>query len=163
MIKSVGVCNVERICKCTHKFRVSRIYLIIIICCKNQKLQFAILILLLPIMDSTRQQKVSRLIQKDLSNIFQVEGRGMYANAMVTVTQVRVSPDLAVAKIYLSIFAAGSIDKKDILEKIKLHSNVIRKNLGIRIGKQVRVIPELEFFIDDSLDYIENIEELLKK
>jgi ribosome-binding factor A len=114
-------------------------------------------------MDSTRQQKVSRLIQKDLSNIFQVEGRGMYANAMVTVTQVRVSPDLAVAKIYLSIFAAGSINKNDILEKIKLHSSAIRKNLGIRIGKQVRVIPELEFFIDDSLDYIENIENLLKK
>lgn len=114
-------------------------------------------------MDSTRQQKVSRLIQKDLSNIFQVEGRGMYANAMVTVTQVRVSPDLALAKIYMSIFSTGSIDKKDILEKIKLHSKEIRGNLGIRIGKQVRVIPELEFFIDDSLDYIENIEKLLKK
>ncbi|HNW96893.1 MAG TPA: 30S ribosome-binding factor RbfA [Bacteroidales bacterium] len=114
-------------------------------------------------MDSTRQQKVSRLIQKDLSNIFQVESRGMYANAMITVTQVRVSPDLGVAKTYLSIFSTGSIDKKDILEKIKQNTKEIRKNLGIRIGKQVRVIPELDFFLDDSLDYIEKIENLLKK
>lgn len=114
-------------------------------------------------MDSTRQQKVSRLIQKDLSNIFLLESRSMYANAMVTVTQVRVSPDLGVAKIYLSIFAAGAVNKKDILDKIKLHTKEIRKNLGIRIGKQVRVIPELDFFLDDSLDYIENIEKLLKK
>lgn len=114
-------------------------------------------------MDSTRQQKVSRLIQKDLSSIFQLESRGMYANAMITVTQVRVSPDLGVARTYLSIFAAGSIDKKDILDKVKLHTKEIRKSLGLRIGKQVRVIPELEFFLDDSLDYIENIEKLLKK
>jgi ribosome-binding factor A len=114
-------------------------------------------------MDSTRQQKVSRLIQKDLSTIFLLESRGMYANAMVTVTQVRVSPDLGVARIYLSIFSAGSIDKKDILEKIKLHTKEIRGKLGIRIGKQVRVIPGLEFFLDDSLDYIENLEKLLKK
>jgi ribosome-binding factor A len=114
-------------------------------------------------MDSTRQQKVSRLIQKDLSSIFLLESRDMYANAMLTVTQVRVTPDLGVAKIYLSIFAAGNIDKKDIMGKIKLHTKEIRKNLGIRIGKQVRIIPELEFFLDDSLDYIENIEKLLKK
>lgn len=114
-------------------------------------------------MDSTRQQKVSRLIQKDLGNIFLLEGRGMYANAMITVTQVRVSPDLGVAKIFLSIFAAGSINKKDILDKVKQHTKEIRGSLGARIGKQVRIIPALEFFIDDSLDYIENIENLLKK
>lgn len=114
-------------------------------------------------MDSTRQQKVSRLIQKDLSNIFQTGSRGMYANAMITITQVRVTPDLSIAKIFVSIFSTGSINKNDILEKIKLNAKDIRKNLGIRIGQQVRVIPELEFFLDDSLDYIENIENLLKK
>lgn len=114
-------------------------------------------------MDSTRQQKVSRLIQKDLSSIFQFESGGMYAHAMITVTQVRVSSDLSVAKTYLSIFSTGSIDKKDVLEKIKQNTKEIRRNLGNRIGRQVRVIPELEFFIDDSLDYIENIEKLLKK
>lgn len=114
-------------------------------------------------MNSTRQQKVSRLIQKDLSNIFQVESRSIYANAMITVTRVRVSSDLGTAKTYLSIFSTGSIDKKDILDKIKQNTKDIRKNLGNRIGRQVRVIPDLEFFIDDSLDYIENIEKLLKK
>ena len=114
-------------------------------------------------MDSTRQSKVGRLLQKDLSEILMLEGRGYYGTSMVTVTKVRVAPDLSVARIYLSIFAIGQSDKKDILNKIELHSKEIRWNLGARVKHQLRVIPELEFFIDDSLDYIENIENLLKK
>jgi ribosome-binding factor A len=114
-------------------------------------------------MDSTRQNKVGRLLQKDLSDIFQTDNRGMYGNAMITITRVRTAPDLSVAKVYLSIFAAGTIDKKDILKNINLHTKDFRRNLGNRVKHQLRVIPELEFFLDDSLDYIENIENLLKK
>ena len=114
-------------------------------------------------MDSTRQNKVGRLLQKDISEIFQNESRGMFGNAMITVTKVRSAPDLSVAKVYLSIFAAGNINKNDIVKNINLHTKEFRRNLGTRVKHQLRVIPELEFFLDDSLDYIENIENLLKK
>ena len=114
-------------------------------------------------MDTTRQNKFSRLIQKDLSQIFQLESKGTYAGTMITVTTVRVSPDLNQAKVYLSLFTFGEVKKEEILGKIVENTKDIRRNLGIRIGKQARVIPDLEFFIDDSLDYIENIENLLKK
>ena len=111
-------------------------------------------------MDSTRQNKIARLLQKDISEIFQIEGRRYYVNAMVTVTKVRVAPDLTTAKVYLSIFATGQTVKEDVLKNINLHTKEIRWNLGNRVKHQLRAIPELEFFIDDSLDYIEN---LLKK
>ena len=115
------------------------------------------------IMDSTRQNKAARLIHKEISDIFIVEGRGYYSNAMVTVTRARVTPDLSVAKIYLSIFVTGQNDKKDVLKNIETHNKEIRWHLGNRVKNQLRIIPELEFYIDDSLDYIENIENLLKK
>jgi len=114
-------------------------------------------------METTRQNKIARLIQKDLSEIIQLENRGMFGNAMITVTKVRVASDLSVAKIYLSIFAPGLPDKKEILKKINLHTKEFRRNLGNRVKHQLRAIPELEFILDDSLDYIENIENLLKK
>ncbi|MBN2175150.1 MAG: 30S ribosome-binding factor RbfA [Bacteroidales bacterium] len=110
-------------------------------------------------MDSTRLHKVSRLLQKDLGDIFQREASIYTPGSMVTVTKVNVTKDLAIAKVYLSIFATS--DKIKMFENIKLHSREIRYKLGQKIGKQVRVIPELHFFIDDSLDYIENIEKLL--
>jgi ribosome-binding factor A len=112
-------------------------------------------------MESTRQQKISRLIQKDLGTIFQVDSRGMYGKAMITVTKVYVSKDLAVAKAYLSLFATP--DKNKLLEEIRGHSREIRKKLGLKEHNQLRVIPDLQFFLDDSLDYIDNIENLLKK
>jgi len=114
-------------------------------------------------MDTTRQNKVGRLIQKDISEIFLFEGRALYGNAMLTVTNVRVASDLSVAKIYLSIFAPALSNKDEIIIKINLHTKELRRNLGNRVKNQLRVIPELEFFLDDSLDYIENIENLLKK
>jgi ribosome-binding factor A len=80
---------------------------------------------------------------------------------MITVTNVRVSPDLALAKVYLSIFPANG--KEDILQQIKQNVKTIRHELAQRIRNQMRIIPELAFFIDDSLDYIENIERLLKE
>jgi ribosome-binding factor A len=112
-------------------------------------------------MDSTRQLKVSRLIQKELGTIFQRDARNMFGPVMITVTQVRVSPDLGVAKVYVSLFPVK--DKEAVLTKIKTKTIEIRKTLGEQIKKQVRVIPNLMFFLDDSLDYAEHIDDLLKK
>jgi ribosome-binding factor A len=112
-------------------------------------------------MDSIRQQKSARLIQKDLAEIFLLEGKNWFPNAMITVTQVRISPDMSIARVYLSLFAIK--DKESLLQDISIRTNEIRKHLGNRIGKQVRIIPELKFFIDDSLDYMEKIDKALKQ
>ena len=111
-------------------------------------------------MESTRQQKIARLIQRDLGDIFQALARDHFAGTMITVTKVHISPDLSVSRVYLSLFGKGK--KEELIHEIRTHKKDIRYNLGKRIHKQVRIIPELEFFIDDSLDYIENIENLLK-
>jgi ribosome-binding factor A len=112
-------------------------------------------------MDSTRQLKVSRLIQKELGEIFQRETRLLFGNALITVTQVRVSPDLSVAKVYVSLFNVP--DQKALLLLIQENTKEIRSKLALRIKKQVRVIPNLVFYHDDSLDYALRIDELLKK
>jgi ribosome-binding factor A len=109
-------------------------------------------------MENTRLQKIERLIQKDLGEIFQSQTRLM-RGVIVSVTKVRVSPDLSLAKAYLSIFPSEK--SKDILENINRNKKSLRYELGLRIGKQVRRIPEIAFFIDDSMDYIENIDRLL--
>jgi len=111
-------------------------------------------------MESTRQQKISRLIQKDLGTIFQQESRNLFDGALITVTKVQVTKDLAYAKIYLSLFI--TTDKEKLLGKIRDHSREIRHALAQRVHNQLRIIPELHFFLDDSLDYIENIDQLLK-
>ena len=111
-------------------------------------------------MESTRQSKISRLLQKDLSDIFQREGRNLFGSVMITVTKVNVTSDLSIARVYVSLFTTK--DKNEILKLVKLHSKEIRFKLGQRIGRQVRVIPELQFYLDDSLDYLERIEKLLK-
>ncbi len=111
-------------------------------------------------METTRQQKIARLIQKDLGEIFQAMGRDNFPGNMITVTKVHISPDLFLAKVYLSLF--GKNDKHELLEHIQAHKKEIRLKLGNRIHNQVRSIPELDFIIDDSLDYIENIDKLLK-
>jgi ribosome-binding factor A len=110
-------------------------------------------------MESTRQQKISRLIQKDLGMIFQQESRNLFGGAMITVTKVNVAKDLSIARTYLSLF--GIKDKNALLENIRTHTKAIRRELGIREHNQLRIIPELQFFLDDSLDYIENIDHLL--
>ncbi len=112
-------------------------------------------------MDSTRQLKVSRLIQKELGEIFQRETRILFGNALITVTQVRVSPDLGIAKVYVSLFNVP--DTKLLLKLIQTHTKEVRMKLSERIKKQVRIIPNLVFFQDDSLDYAMRIDELLKK
>lgn len=108
---------------------------------------------------STRQQKVSRVVQRELGEIFQFEMKGKFPGVMITVTKVNVTKDLSIARIYLSLF--GVKDKKAPLEDVRLHSGEIRYRLGLRVARQLRVVPQLEFFEDDSLDYIENIERLL--
>ncbi len=108
---------------------------------------------------SLRQNKYSRLIQKELSGIFLTEGKTLFPGAMVTVTVVRMSPDLSVAKVYLSIYTTG--EKETFLTNVKTHSKHIRHLLGKRIRHQVKRIPELIFENDDSLDYFDNINKLL--
>lgn len=110
-------------------------------------------------MESKRQQRISKLLQKDLGEIFQVELRHITRGAMVTVTRVHITPDLAIAKTYLSLFAAK--DKESLMKNIVSHASEIRGKLGNRIRHQLRAVPELHFYEDDSLDYIENIENLL--
>ncbi len=111
-------------------------------------------------MESTRQQKINRLLQKDLADIFQKESQTMFRGKMISVTVVRVTPDLALARVYLSIFPSDNA--KEILKEIRIVNPKIRGILGRKVGKQLRVVPELEFYIDDSLDYIDNIDRLLK-
>ena len=111
-------------------------------------------------MESKRQQKISKLIQHDLGEIFLQEIPHLTPGVMVTVTQVHVTPDLALAKVYLSLFPTK--DKEQRLEKINVAAREVRGLLGKRVRHQIRAIPELRFYLDDSLDYIEKIDQLLK-
>ena len=111
-------------------------------------------------MESTRQKKVSRLIQKELADIFLKRGNEFSHGKLVSITSVRVSPDLSFAKIYISIFPATNQD--DILQSIKEHSSRIRFDLGQKVRTQLRIVPDIVFHIDDSLDYIDKIDKLLK-
>jgi len=112
-------------------------------------------------MESLRQQKVNKLLAKELAEIFRSEASSLFGGGFITVTTVRVSPDLSSAKVYLSIM--GNKDKEVVFKLIEDQTNVVRKKLGLIIGKQLRIVPILMFFIDDSLDYAMKIEELLKK
>ncbi|MCQ2095669.1 MAG: 30S ribosome-binding factor RbfA [Bacteroidaceae bacterium] len=109
-------------------------------------------------METTRQNRIARLIQKDLSTIFQQQTRKV-KGVLVSVSVVRVSSDLSVAKAYLSIFPSDRAD--ELLRNINDHAAQIRFELGNLERHQLRIIPELKFFIDDSLDYLENIDRLL--
>lgn len=111
-------------------------------------------------MQETRQNKIARLLQKELSIIFQQQTR-MTRGIMVSVTRARVSPDLSICTAYLSIFPSEKAG--EILANIKSSEKTIRYELGTRTRHQLRIIPELRFFVDDSLDYIEHIDELLKE
>jgi ribosome-binding factor A len=113
-------------------------------------------------METMRQQKIARLIQKELADVFLREGKRLFNGAMISVTKAYVSKDLSVARVYVSIFGAKEEPAK-VLEQIKIHSREIRTNFAGRVKSQLRMIPQLDFFIDDSLDYIENIDRLLKE
>lgn len=111
-------------------------------------------------MGSIRQNKIEGVIQEELSMFFQRHAREICLGAMVSVTIVRVTPDLSLARVFLSIFAGP--DKKEVLESIQQHSGKIRGDVGKRL-KNMRKIPELVFKIDDSLDYALEIDKLLSK
>lgn len=110
-------------------------------------------------MASVRQNKASRLIQKELSIIFQQEAKSLFNGVMVSVTIVRMSPDLKVAKVYLSFF--GAKDNEALLKHINEIQGDIRRRLGMVMKNQLKYIPELHFYLDDSLDYAEEINSLL--
>jgi len=110
--------------------------------------------------ESTRQKKVSRLIQKEVADIFLRKGNEYAPGKMISVTRVRISPDLSFAKIFLSIYPSGN--QEQILHSVQEHASRIRFDLGHKVRSQLRIVPEIAFFIDDSLDYIDNINKLLK-
>jgi len=109
-------------------------------------------------MQETRQNKISRLLQKELSLLFQEQTRAMHG-VMVSVTRAKVSPDLSICTAYLSIFPSER--SEELLANIERNNATLRYALGQRIRHQLRIVPELRFFIDDSLDYIDRIDELL--
>ena len=112
-------------------------------------------------MESKRQQKFAGVIQEDLAAIFQREGMNFLPNTLVTITRVRVTPDLALARVFLSFF--NNTNTQLALQTIKLHANEIRYKLGARIKDQVRIIPQLEFFVDDTSEYVERMDRIFDK
>ncbi len=111
-------------------------------------------------METTRQAKISRLLQKELSEIFRQQTAKLHG-VLVSVSAVRVTPDLSIAKAYLSVFPSDK--SKEILENITRSAKTIRYELAQKVRFQLRKTPELQFYLDDSLDYIENIDHLLGK
>ena len=111
-------------------------------------------------METTRQNKISRLIQKELSEIFLLQTKSMNG-VLESVSAVRISPDMSIARVYLSVFPSER--SQEIVKNINDNMKSIRYELGTRVRHQLRIIPELKFFVDDSLDYAERIDELLKK
>lgn len=112
-------------------------------------------------MESKRQQKFAGVLQEELAQIFQREGSSLLPDTLVTITRVRVSPDLAVAKIYLSFF--NTKDTQASIDIVNSHNGEIRYKLGMRIRNQVRVIPELNFFVDDTNEYVERMDHLFEQ
>ena len=111
-------------------------------------------------METTRQNKIARLIQKELSEMFQQQTRTMHG-VLVSVSVVRISPDMSYARAYLSVFPSERAE--EIVKNINDNVKSIRYELGTRVRYQLRIIPELKFCVDDSLDYAAHIDELLKK
>lgn len=110
---------------------------------------------------STRQLKVGRELQKALAEIIRSKGMAAFGGAMVTVSEVRISPDLSVAKVYVSVFPSAKSEA--VMEILDENVKVYRGELGHLVAKQLRIVPELVFYLDSSLDYAEHINELLKK
>ena len=110
---------------------------------------------------STRQLKVARELQRDLAEIIRSKGMAVWGGAMVTVSEVRISPDLSQAKVFVSIFPS---DKQDAtMALLEENKRAVRGELGRKVGSQLRIVPELDFYLDTTLDYAAHIDELLKK
>lgn len=111
-------------------------------------------------MSSVRQEKIASLMQRELAQIFQRESIHLPTNVMVTVTVVRMSPDLSYARVYLSLLGADEPD--EIIEQVNIDKGYYRRLLGQAVGKVLRVVPDMQFYLDDSLEYSEQINDLLK-
>ncbi|MFN8436712.1 MAG: 30S ribosome-binding factor RbfA [Cytophagales bacterium] len=111
-------------------------------------------------MESKRQLKFSRLIQKELGEIFQRDVKSLFSNTFITITHVNMSPDLSVAKVYLSIMLAPN--KNEALDKINLNKKAIRNFLAQKIKKDVRIIPEIIFYLDDSTEYASKMDKIFR-
>jgi ribosome-binding factor A len=110
-------------------------------------------------MESTRQTRIAKQIQKDLSESIRSHNNSLAPGKMLTVTKVRITPDLGLAKVNISVFP--SEDAEAVIAHLNLHIGLIRKELGTKMRHQLKKIPELKFYLDDSLDYINNIDHLL--
>ena len=110
---------------------------------------------------STRQLKVARELQRDLAEIIRSKGMAAFDGCMVTVSEVRISPDLSVAKVFVSIFPSDKAPK--VMQILEDEKRSLRGSLGLKVASQLRIVPELDFYLDTTLDYAEHIEELLKK
>lgn len=110
---------------------------------------------------SIRQEKFGRLLQKELADIFQANRSSLFQNAFITISKVEVSPDLGYAKVFISLL--NQTNHADLLAALEVHKKTIRHELALRIRKQVRVIPELNFIYDDSLDYVFHMEKLFEE
>ena len=111
--------------------------------------------------ESTRQRKVAKEIQKHMAEIIRSKGMAAFGGALVSVSGVKISPDLSVAKIYVSIFPSDKAEA--VMSALEENGRTLRGELGSKVGKQLRIVPEIAFYLDNSLDYVEHIEELLKK
>ena len=109
----------------------------------------------------TRQLKVAREIQRDLAEILRSKGMGLFGGAMVTVSEVRISPDLSIAKVFVSIFPSEK--QSSVMQILEENKKALRGEHGRQVSSQLRLVPEIDFFLDTSLDYAEHIEELLRK
>ena len=109
----------------------------------------------------TRQLKVAREIQKDMAEIIRRKGMAAFGGAMVTVSEVRMSPDLSIAKTYVSIFPSAKAE--EVMKLLEENLRTIRGELGRKVGRQLRIVPEIVFYLDTTLDYAEHIEQLLKE
>lgn len=109
---------------------------------------------------STRQLKVARELQRDLAEIIRSKGMAVFAGAMVTVSEVRVSPDLSIAKVFVSIFPSAK--QEEAMKILEENKKTYRGELGHKVASQLRIVPELDFYLDTTLDYAEHIDQLLK-
>lgn len=112
-------------------------------------------------MATIRQNKVSRLLQREMGDIFQKEGKNILPGSLLTVTNVEVSPDLSIAKIYVTVL--GKIKPQEALEILMHKKSELRNDLSQKVKNQLRIVPDLRFYIDESYDAMRHIEELLKK
>ena len=110
---------------------------------------------------STRQQKVSRELQRYLAELLRSKGMAYFGGAMVTVSEVRISPDLSIAKVYVRVFSSNR--QEEVMKQLEDEKKHLRGELGHLVAKQLRIVPDLDFYLDTTLDYAEHIDELLKK